>query len=462
MVDSPIGFDGPGRERRESSMKAITRIAAAAALTATSAACEYDPSAVSPALPQFSQCNGQTADFGFGWLQQLDPPTGSTHDATNGIDTILTPSGPVAVNGLDGDDTICVRSAVGNGPNPTVTLRGGNGSDTAYLEDGDALFVVCDSIETVIANGQRAACDRTTVTFTSTNDATVGDNSFAVVIVDVDGDGDGDVITGNANVGRTPDGAPNRVYFNDGSGSFTDSGQALGTDFTKSVATADIDGDGDADLITGNIRGPNRVYFNDGTGTYADSGQALGTGTTAAVALADIDGDGDADLITGNIGLTGGIGEANRVYFNDGNGAYTDSGQALGTGNTQSVATADIDGDGDADIITGAANSQPNRVYVNDGNGAYTDSGQALGTGNTQSVATADIDGDGDADVIAGNAGESTSVHLNDGAGTYTDGGQIPRVDNTASIAVADIDGDGDPDIIAGNIFEQNRVYLRN
>jgi len=71
--------------------------------------------------------------------------------------------------------------------------------------------------------------------------------------------------------------------------------------------------------------------------------------------------------------------------------------------NTQSVALADIDGDGDLDLVAGNDAGEPNRVYTNDGSGNFTDSGQMLGSNNTVSVALADIDGDGDLDLVAGN-----------------------------------------------------------
>ncbi len=58
--------------------------------------------------------------------------------------------------------------------------------------------------------------------------------------------------------------------------------------------------------------------------------------------------------------------------------AFTDSGQALGSSNSQSVALGDLDGDGDLDAMV--ANSfQANTVWTNDGSGTFTKTGQPLG-----------------------------------------------------------------------------------
>jgi hypothetical protein len=271
-----------------------------------------------------------------------------------------------------------------------------------------------------------------------------GGGTTSNALGDVDGDGDLDLVTNIF------------VLLNDGGGAFTDSGQAPGDLGVLSIALGDVDDDGDLDLVTGNTA-DNRVWLNDGSGVFADSGQALGNGNTQSVALGDVDVDGDLDLVTGNGNL---LGEPNRIWLNNGSGAFTDSGQALGNGNTQSVALGDVDGDGDFDLVTG--NIGENRVWLNDGSGVLTDSGQALGNGNTQSVALGDVDGDGDLDLVTGNVlGEPNLVWLNNGSGVFTDAGQVLGNDSTESVELGDVDGDGDFDLVTGNIGV-NRVWLNN
>ena len=83
---------------------------------------------------------------------------------------------------------------------------------------------------------------------------------------------------------------------------FQDSGEALGNNYSYSVSVAlgDLDGDGDLDAMVGNINQPNTVWTNDGSGTFTNSGQALGNSQSRSVALGDLDGDGHPELVFNN------------------------------------------------------------------------------------------------------------------------------------------------------------------
>ena len=80
-------------------------------------------------------------------------------------------------------------------------------------------------------------------------------NSCGVVLGEVDGDGDRDAMVAND--------AANVVWLNNGSGTFTDSGQTLGTAASRGVAFGDVDGDGDLDAMVANAPSePNVVWLN--------------------------------------------------------------------------------------------------------------------------------------------------------------------------------------------------------
>ena len=80
----------------------------------------------------------------------------------------------------------------------------------------------------------------------------------------------------------------NRVWINDGNGTFTDSGQSLGNHVSLDVSLGDVDGDGDLDAFVANFDQGNRVWINDGGGTFTDSGQSLGNHGSTGVSLGDV------------------------------------------------------------------------------------------------------------------------------------------------------------------------------
>ncbi len=228
--------------------------------------------------------------------------------------------------------------------------------------------------------------------------------SLGVDMGDVDGDGDLDAFTTNYS------GQSNIVWLNNGSGVFTDSGQTLGNSNSYNVALDDVDGDGDLDAFVANgdpSANTNKVWLNNGSGVFTDSGQALGNSNSIDVTLCDVDGDGDLDAFVSNDG------QANKVWINDGSGVFTDSGQALGNSYSRGLVSGDMDGDGDLDVFVANWFNNANIVWFNDGSGVFT-SGQALGSSGSLGVTLGDVDGDGDLDAFVANyPGQANRVYFN-------------------------------------------------
>jgi hypothetical protein len=136
----------------------------------------------------------------------------------------------------------------------------------------------------------------------------------------------------------------------------------LSREATADLALGDVDGDGDLDLVEGNSGGAgfaNTVWVNDGTGIFSDTGQALGNNSTRSIARGDVDNDGDLDMVEGN-------GGDDIVWLNNGAGTFTDSGQALGDEPTDDIKLGDFDRDGDLDIATATpGTTAPNYVILN-------------------------------------------------------------------------------------------------
>lgn len=211
-------------------------------------------------------------------------------------------------------------------------------------------------------------------TFTDVTDlAAVGDLSWSWMSVwgDVNGDNLQDLYVVN---GRYPTGEPNRLYLNNGDGTFRDVTREAGVtdpNWGLGAAFADIDNDGDLDLFVSNYVGGNGLYLNNGDGVFADVServkkvktyQGWGKGPT----FGDVDNDGDLDLYEGDCKL------ANQLYLNDGQGNFIDVADQqpqlqCSTVRTKGTAFADVDNDGDLDLYVvnwGA----PNKLYLNDQN----------------------------------------------------------------------------------------------
>ena len=119
--------------------------------------------------------------------------------------------------------------------------------------------------------------------------------------------------TDNEGTAETINSAAVYVASTQATGIFTeDTNQALGSANSTDITLGDIDGDGHLDMVVANY-GANKVYTNDGDGTFVDSGQPLGSLASQGVTLGDVDGDGDLDMVVANYG-------ANKVYTNDGDG----------------------------------------------------------------------------------------------------------------------------------------------
>jgi hypothetical protein len=189
--------------------------------------------------------------------------------------------------------------------------------------------------------------------FTSASTDSFSADTFttrAIDAYDIDNDGDMDIITGNVSAG-------NFVYINNNNGaSFTKRELGSGspgtdTGSTFGLAIGDVDGDGLPDIVVGNSGSENKLYLNDGDSfpfTLVGTNVSPDADTTYDVELADLDNDGDLDLIVFNSGI-------NKYYLN--NGTATPFSGSVGVELTSASKPSwhglvhDMDGDGRKDIV---------------------------------------------------------------------------------------------------------------
>ncbi len=188
-----------------------------------------------------------------------------------------------------------------------------------------------------------------------------------------------------------------------------------------------------------------------------DTEQMLGSGNSQAVALADLDGDGDIDAFVVNA-------SPNIIWINDGSGSFFDAFPGLGSSTSTAVALGDLDNNNTPDAFVANADGEANQVWLNDGTGAFTATFPGLGSGDSQSVALGDLNGDTHLDAFVGNSsGQSNQVWLNDGTGLLSDSLDGLGNEDTMAVALGDLDGDGDLDAFIGNGSGQtNQVWFNN
>ncbi len=292
---------------------------------------------------------------------------------------------------------------------------------------------------------------------------------------DIDKDGWMDLFVSN---GTSYGPMPDLLYINKGNGTFSEEAAARGTlsrGLTKAILLADFDNDADLDAFFGNIpleagdpAGINALYFNDGSGNFSEGGTAAGLVQTpktsnGSVAL-DMEGDGDLDLFV----VTSG--ELNELYENDGSGRFTlvqrgvegsvEDTQLFGR---QGVTAGDVDNDGDIDIYIcrrqeSATQAAPNWLFINDGSGHFTEEAAARGAainGRSHGATFADIDYDGDLDLFVVNYLLTTNnvpllnVLINDGTGHFIDRSSIYNLPVSGyTAAFGDMDNDADLDLL--------------
>ena len=278
---------------------------------------------------------------------------------------------------------------------------------------------------------------------------------------DFDGDGDLDAFVAYESNSST-DVSFNLLFINDGAGNFSPSGQQIGTGTSLDVVAADVDSDGDIDVFVVNdhcasswawCTRENRVWLNDGTGHFT-AGFSYIDNRIGDAAMGDVDGDGDPDLL---LGLNG---SHSQLWLNDGTGTFSNSNRSFGLGNTLWTELIDLDGDGDLDAYLGNqySNSMPasDAIYFNDGTGIFSNSGQSLSPARPSSIRFADFDRDGDQDIYVGTTynpqgGREDTLWLNNGSGYFTDSGQLLADRHTQGIGVGDFDNDNDLDIYRGS-----------
>lgn len=314
---------------------------------------------------------------------------------------------------------------------------------------------------------------------------TSGDNEH-VRVADFDRDGHMDVLF------VAEDDEQHNLFLGDGKGGFTRASERLpAMSQANAVAVGDLDGDGLPDIVVGNttegkagvartflwLNDPRRPgHFIDATRTHMPDVDVQAQG----IALADLDADGDLDIVVASQDAT------NRLFLNTGDGHFVDATDRLGgqvPTETREVHAFDANGDGAPDLVFFNLTSNNRqwdkdpqaRLLINDGSGHFHDDTAARLPSHRFSSwggTVVDFNEDGFPDLVVSAIAVPGFVSLqvrawqNDGTGRFTDvtAAVIPArtVGRSWSMACGDLDGDGRADLFIGGWQSQARLLLRD
>jgi len=293
--------------------------------------------------------------------------------------------------------------------------------------------------------------------FTKAHDlGEVADRSYSVTLADIDRDGDLDVVVGN----DAPD--PKRVYANDGKGNFRLLSTFGHPDWpTRNATVADVNGDGLPDILVANRaddgKGPNYVCFNKGKGQFDADCLPFSHESATTITPADINGDGLVDLIVPHRD-----GGQSYVYINGGKGNL-DKRIPFGPGDAtiRMTQAADLNRDGMLDIV---AIDERRGAFIYFGEkGTTFSNGAPISSGGATPYAlmVGDLNSDGAIDVVVGHVEAAPVAYVNDGTGKHFT--PVTFGDNKGTVygfAIGDLDRDGLQDIAVARSDAPNVVYF--
>ncbi len=247
------------------------------------------------------------------------------------------------------------------------------------------------------------------------------------------------------------------VYLGNGKGGFArpvnyDAGPKPG-----GLTVADVNRDGSPDLLVGNSYGDVLVLLGNGDGTfqpYHKTDQAI------TLAVADLKGNGSKDVILADQGL-------DRVVVDYGAGQASVLGdQSMGLLDPGAVKLADLNNDGIPDLIVANSGSNNVLIYPGLGNGQFgpvVNGGHGFFTGtNPYGITVADVNADGDPDLVVADKGSNeVSILLNQGNFNFTPGPRLKTGAGPVSTTFADYTGDGKPDILVTNSGSNDAMLLQ-
>jgi len=288
-----------------------------------------------------------------------------------------------------------------------------------------------------------------------------GGNYYAVATGDLNNDGYIDLLGGSFSPNRGI-----RVWLGRGNGSWVEVDSPSGLGDIRSLDVADFNEDGHADIVStswGDLKGV-QVWLSDGKGGWVSREEAKfpkDNGSYEGVITADFNNDNHMDIAAANSthDTEGGV----QVWFGDGRGNWTIEYGPEIADLYKDVATGDLDGDGNLDLVATSWGSHGSvRIWYGNGRGEWYLGGGPETKGSYWGVELTDFDKDGHLDIVAGSYREGVSVWYNDGEGGWKRHSRLSEKGSYWGIDTADFDQDGWVDVIAASFDRKGITVFYN
>ena len=430
---------------------------------------EYSSLIIAPALTAFSGVVGTTSEDTRTEITFADLQTrGNAKDDDGTIEAFVVKSvnGTLRI-GADVDTVTDWNSATNNIIDashraywmPAANANGTLDAFTVVVRDNggaESITAVNATVEVTPVQDAPIIVPPQTLSFAEQVDYIIGYSSNGLFTTDLNGDGKADIVLCNS--------ASISVLLNNGDGTFAPTTDYATDVSPASVTTGDLNGDGKADIIITYVNndrpgGSVAVLLSKSDGTF-DQKREYSTGYytyPSAVTTADVDGDGQTDLV-----VTGADSFSNRgkvsIWLNNDEGVFTSAADYAIPNSAQLVMVTDLNSDGMVDIVTkdlsvDSTGSYSISVLMNKGDGTFTPKTDYPLTGDIRSIAVIDLNGDDKADLIVTGMDYSTfhsklSVLMNNGDGTFGPQKDYAMDGSLNAVTTADLNGDDKADLI--------------
>lgn len=287
--------------------------------------------------------------------------------------------------------------------------------------------------------------------FRAINHFTAGTQAQDIVTGDFNRDGNQDLAVASQGIDAVS------ILYGNGLGGFVGPINFVTHDGPIGLTAGDVNLDGATDLVVANFLSDDvSILLNNGSGAFSSPGNITVGNQPESIAIADYNGDGKPDIAVNRLS-----GATIAVLLGNGNGTFGTPmtfSLAPTVGQGRTIRAADLDFDGDIDLLLTAANNLNQGVLVvmhNNGAGAFTFiTALSINVGLARDLEIGDLNRDGRTDAVIGStmttAGTGgVTVLLGNGTGSLTFAGNLLTNDTVDAVAIEDINGDGKQDVLA-------------